>query len=683
MAGTIDTTDLNLIEDADGTNFGGVAYTGFGREGGSRGCEGAQASEGSVSLYGTFTSRDLSASTIHGWMLMWGSPDTFANAAFGIVIGDGTNTIAYAVGGTATPDIQGVFLNSGWLSFQLDVANLPTDFVVIAGAEVSLNTAAITQYGYYFDVTSKVLAKVDNVFADIMWYYINANYPVRIEGGTSGSPATFGDLADDDFSNAADKAYGILYESDAGVFQLQAPIAIGDNAAAASYFKAENQEIIFIDKPIAAHRLFLAPNATGQNEFYVIGCTFRNVHSSLTAILDWSDANMDYMQVDGSSFFGDITLTLPTSDTNRFCRNSVFDGCQQIDPSTCEFKFNTIRNSLDATGGILLDGDGTSNWADLAISDCTAGVKVTVAGTYGFTRIIFSGCTNDIESTVEATSVDIGSPLITPDAQTQVYSGSITRVAHQFTGTAGTLSRAIWTARYQGSPTGNVYAKLYANSGGAPTGAALATSEAVDITSLTGSFADVDFEFKDEYTLAAATEYHISIEYASGDSSNRLEVEQDSGGVGEVCNTYTGSWSGQGYDHDFEVIRDGIVKINATDSNPGTYNITATLKGTVIIVNTVNLTITVKDESGAIIQNAQTAIYTDDASRTQLMNEDTNASGIAETSFNYTGDQDIEVRVRKASPGDTQYVNFSTLGKIESGGYTLLVTLAEDPNNAN
>ncbi len=391
-----------------------------------------------------------------------------------------------------------------------------------------------------------------------------------------------------------------------------------------------------------------------------------------------TDFDMDAGAITG--FNGTAAASLGGS--GQAIDSMVFKANGQVVESAAAISGSTFRDTIDIDAALLWGASIDIDTCWFLNNTIGAGIEHAIAGTYAYTDLTFANNTFDILNSVAATSVDSYAP--TEDGDVDVYSGSIIRVAQQFTGTAGTLSRAIFSARYQGSPTGNVTAVLYANSGGAPTGAALATSEVVDITSLTTSFADIPFEFKDEYTLAAATEYHISIEYAGGDSSNRLEVEYlAAGDGGEACNTYDSSWSGQTYDCRFQVNRDGIVKINATDSNPSTYEFSAATKGAVIIVNTVNLTITVKDESGTVIENAQTAIYTDDASRTPLMNEDTNASGIAQASYNYVGDQDIEVRVRKASPGDTQYVNFSTLGKIESGGYTLLVTLAEDPNNAN
>ncbi len=62
------------------------------------------------------------------------------------------------------------------------------------------------------------------------------------------------------------------------------------------------------------------------------------------------------------------------------------------------------------------------------------------------------------------------------------------------------------------------------------------------------------------------------------------------------------------------------------------------------------------------------------------MNEDTAAgTGLAEETFNYPGsDVDIQIRVRKSSPGDTYYEDFDGIGTITADGFTLNVRLAED-----
>jgi len=101
----------------------------------------------------------------------------------------------------------------------------------------------------------------------------------------------------------------------------------------------------------------------------------------------------------------------------------------------------------------------------------------------------------------------------------------------------------------------------------------------------------------------------------------------------------------------------------------------------VVIQGSVTVKVTVKDQAGAVIQNAQTAVYKT-ADRTEILNADTNASGIAQTTFAGTTPVEVEVRCRKASSGATKYRNFSSIQIVQSGtGLDLAVTLVEDPNN--
>ena len=125
---------------------------------------------------------------------------------------------------------------------------------------------------------------------------------------------------------------------------------------------------------------------------------------------------------------------------------------------------------------------------------------------------------------------------------------------------------------------------------------------------------------------------------------------------------------------DIDNTSSACVTVNCVNlSNPTTFT------GSTMIVNSVYLTITVVDSSGSAIQNAQTAIYktSDNAS---LMNMDTNANGIASTTFGYVSDTDIYLRVRKSLSGSTKYVPTSATGTILNTGFTTKITLATDLN---
>lgn len=91
----------------------------------------------------------------------------------------------------------------------------------------------------------------------------------------------------------------------------------------------------------------------------------------------------------------------------------------------------------------------------------------------------------------------------------------------------------------------------------------------------------------------------------------------------------------------------------------------------------VPVTLTVVDKNNNPIENAQTAVYRSDTD-TQLMNENTNASGVATENVEYSGDTSIYIRVRKSSDGFTKYYPASTVGTLTSSGYTTTVALIED-----
>lgn len=102
--------------------------------------------------------------------------------------------------------------------------------------------------------------------------------------------------------------------------------------------------------------------------------------------------------------------------------------------------------------------------------------------------------------------------------------------------------------------------------------------------------------------------------------------------------------------------------------------------GSVTIQQSVGITITVNTTTGTPIQNAQTAVYLV-SDRSEIINGDTNASGVITGSFSGTTPADVEVRVRKASGGATKYINYSSIQEVTGSGLTLTVALREDPNN--
>lgn len=112
-----------------------------------------------------------------------------------------------------------------------------------------------------------------------------------------------------------------------------------------------------------------------------------------------------------------------------------------------------------------------------------------------------------------------------------INSGGNTAAGQAFTGNGEKLRSARFSIKRVGSPTGNVVAKLYANTGtfgttGKPTGSALATSTTIDITTLASdSYNLIPFNFDGTYRMVNGVNYVIVIEYSTGgDASNNLSV---------------------------------------------------------------------------------------------------------------------------------------------------------------
>lgn len=147
----------------------------------------------------------------------------------------------------------------------------------------------------------------------------------------------------------------------------------------------------------------------------------------------------------------------------------------------------------------------------------------------------------------------------------------------------------------------------------------------------------------------------------------------DAGSYAQTDLTY----SGNTYDILYSAATSsGQLTISATDSNPSTSEITNATGNSVSILNSVNINITVKDANNVAIQNAAVAVYrtSDDV---ELMNELSNASGLASESYNYLSDTDVYIRVRKSSTG-TRYYPVKTTGVILNNGLTLTVILNKD-----
>lgn len=109
--------------------------------------------------------------------------------------------------------------------------------------------------------------------------------------------------------------------------------------------------------------------------------------------------------------------------------------------------------------------------------------------------------------------------LVDSYSETNYVSNTSSTVGQSFTGNGGVLDSCKFYLQRYGSPSGNVYAKLYAHSGtfgstGIPTGSPLAISDPVSASTIPTSFSLVTFTFSgsNRVNLVNGTKYFIVFE---------------------------------------------------------------------------------------------------------------------------------------------------------------------------
>lgn len=122
-----------------------------------------------------------------------------------------------------------------------------------------------------------------------------------------------------------------------------------------------------------------------------------------------------------------------------------------------------------------------------------------------------------------------------------------------------------------------------------------------------------------------------------------------------------------------------INSVSGSGSNPLESEFNNTASGTVTVSASYTVTVTIKDRDGGAIQNVQTSMYVT-ADDSEVMNMDTNPSGVATTGYTGSPPTAVYWRARKSSTGDTKYKNESGIGTITTDGLSFEVVMDVDPN---
>lgn len=295
------------------------------------GCLGLQASNAIEDAYIAITSDDYSAGgSLFVWMTNRAAFDTTVNGGVGIQVGDGTNRIAYHVGGSDGTGFRHDVGPVDWVNFQIDLANKPANFTAIAGAEANLDETAITQVGVYFETIAKSVGGADNCFWDIIRFADNG-VGIEVYGGTSGVPETVEQVTVEDRNESTLRAHGIIRKVGAGAYSIQGNISWGDaTGTAATYINSTGETFLWEDRGQSTnnyYRWIAVGNTTGVTDLNFDSCVWT---CPTSGIIDVSDANVDAFDVRSTIITG-FDQGINTGGASNIWSNNTFNGCGQLE----------------------------------------------------------------------------------------------------------------------------------------------------------------------------------------------------------------------------------------------------------------------------------------------------------------------------------------------------------------
>lgn len=379
-------------------------FAGFQREGTN--CLGVVVSNSTVQGYQTVSSFNALNRKIYIWMSPRGQMDTIENGGVRIVVGDGTNRMAYHVGGS---NYYPAFNVGGWTCYMLDANNLPTYKSTLAGSEGSMVWGSITQVGVGFKTLAKSLGGTENCFIDIARHGTGLN----IKGGTSGDPGIWAEIAADDASTSAGKAYGIVMEYQPGVYGVQGDITFGDNSGTTTtYFKDQNATVVFLDSGALTYNISAVGNSTGTNTFIdgvVVGSgdtiNGRSGSTYLSAgpelYVDFTDSNLDVLELYNTKFqLVDQGIDFG-SDTSHILAGVVFQACGQIDIGAVVARNITFSETTSTLGALLWSSSTNIKNSKFIANTTGAGVQHPSAtgSPFAYYNLTFSGNTYAVNNT--------------------------------------------------------------------------------------------------------------------------------------------------------------------------------------------------------------------------------------------------------------------------------------------
>lgn len=408
MAVTVTDTRTVITQADDTTNWTGA--------GGTSTSIVAEASAAVVStintdtdqVYFTTTARDVSDTLIYIWSNNFAQQGSWDDAeppnAMHLGDNDG-DRVSFKIAGANRKVFAhldaGTGITSDWDCLVLDGSQASTldtagNTVERAGTFAGLDLTNITIFGSDFTTQSKGLGGGVNVAVDII--RIGNDGLVITGGATGGTEGKFSEIVLEDRSTADLKAHGIIREYSTGIYGCQGPLTWGEASTGDTWFEDEDVVVVFENRDIGDDKYYLAvrePSISDTTTFILRNSTVTTAGPNITGT--FNNTGITTLTITGCNFanWGNaITFANDAATSGHTVTGNTFTACGQIDPGTVTFQNNTIQASTaSATGALLLDADGTSNWSGLDFVFGTSGhaIYITATGTYSFTNFTYSG----------------------------------------------------------------------------------------------------------------------------------------------------------------------------------------------------------------------------------------------------------------------------------------------------
>jgi len=370
----------------------------------SANCIGTQVSNETQNVYFTGTSRNLTNNLFYIWGLPGGVLATTVNGGVRVVLGDGTNTVAYEIAGEDTAGFRHGTGPVTWQCFVIDTGNLPTVIQTISGNAGSINFGAITEFGIGFTTLAKSVGGQENCFIDISRFGRDG---LTITGGTlTTDEGQFSEIATADRGIGNQQGYGICRQLAGGVFGLQGPLTIGDGTGTANtFFSDTNTTVVFENRNLGTDKYFinLTGNGTGTTNINFGESTGAGLGSDgvvfnapvgVSAAFSASSANISQLGFYGSTISGfdnGVNFSTNSSVSSSYkIYGSTFSGCGQIDVGYVDFQNNSIDGSVGTAATRIIN---TDNFSDISYTSAGTGhaILIDTPGSYTFTNVTFDG----------------------------------------------------------------------------------------------------------------------------------------------------------------------------------------------------------------------------------------------------------------------------------------------------